>query len=222
MHIAEAVLQRRSIRAFRNDPVAIADIREILDRARRAPSGGNLQPWHVHVVTGRTLRDIVTFALHQFDRAPGGDPADHHPCPVALSEPYRGRRREVGRHLYDIVGVDRGDRREKLKHLRRNLEIFGAPAGMFFTIERQMEPLQWTDLGMFVQTIMLLAVERGLATCPQGIWSLFAAAVRQVLTLGETEIVACGMAVGYPDEGAAINTLASERAALDEIAKFYG
>ncbi|MBZ0218454.1 MAG: nitroreductase family protein, partial [Fimbriimonadaceae bacterium] len=141
MNVTDAVQHRRSTRAFRNDPVSDTIVRNIIEQARRAPSGGNLQAWHVHIVTGNKYKALVAAAQKQFDTTPEGDPADHYPYPANLKEPYRNRRRAVGRQLYDIVGVARDDRSGKLKYLRRNYEFFDAPVGLFFAIDRQMEPL---------------------------------------------------------------------------------
>lgn len=219
--VTEAVTQRRSVRDFGGDPVSSTLVREILETARCAPSGGNLQPWHVHIVGGHTYRKLIDATQTQFDINPSGEPLYHHPYPPDLTEIYRERRRTIGHQLYEIVGVKRGDRTAKLQYLRRNYEFFGAPVGMIFTIEQQMEPLQWVDLGMFIQTIMLLATEQGLATCCQGAWSLFTPIIRETLGIANHHIVACGMAMGYADDTALINRLESQRASLDEIATFH-
>jgi len=221
MKVTDAVFYRASKRAFRNSPVSNDLVRKILECARRAPSGGNLQPWHVHVATGKKRRALIREVQQQFDITPEGDPIDHDPYPASLGDPYSGRRREVGRQLYDLVEVPRTDRAGKLKYLRRNFEFFGAPVGLMFTIGREMEPLQWVDLGIFIQTIILLAADNGLASCCQGAWSLFSPAIRETLDIPDHHIVACGMALGFADESARINSLHSQRAGLDEIATFY-
>lgn len=220
MTVLEAVLARRSVRAFRDDDVPRETVREILDAARRAPSGGNIQPWHVHVLTGAARRALSSQLIARYAVAPDGEGTHQISYPATLPDPYRTRRRVLGRALYELIGVARDDTPAKRAHFGRNFKFFGAPVGLIFSVYRDAEPLQFVDLGAFLQTIALLAVERGLGTCPQGIFSSFQPTVARFLDLPEDRMVVCGMGLGHPDSAARINTLESERAEVDAFADF--
>jgi nitroreductase len=221
MDVWETIRSRRTVRAFRPDPLSRDEIEDLLRVAARAPSGGNVQPWKVHVVTGEARARLVAAACASFDVDPGGEGPEHAVYPDPLEEPYHARRRRVGVQLYEILDVPREDRAGKLRQFRRNLAFFDAPVGMLFAVDRVMVPIQWTDLGMFIQTLVIAAAARGLGTCPQGMWSLFPRTTREVLGLPEGEIVVCGMALGHADEDAPVNALVSERADLAEFATFH-
>ncbi|WP_439816674.1 nitroreductase [Zavarzinia sp. CC-PAN008] len=218
MHVSEAVEARRSIRAFRPDPVPAAVVRTLLEQAARAPSGGNLQPWRVHAVAGAALADLLARVRQAgFDPSPAYDiyPAD-------LWEPYRTRRFETGEALYDAIAIPRTDKAGRMRQLARNAEFFGAPVGIFVSVDRRMGPPQWSDLGMYIQTLMLLAVEHGLATCPQEFWALYARTVATVLDLPDDQMLFCGVALGYRDDDAPINTLRTTRAPFADWGRMIG
>lgn len=220
MTVTGAVTSRISTRAFLATPVSEAQIRDILDIARRAPSGGNLQPWRVHVVMGAARdRLIATVKLAIADN-PFGDESELAIYPPKLGEPWRTRRYEVGEAMYALLGVPREDKPARIAHLMRNYEFFGAPAGLFFSLDRQFDKGQWAHLGMFMQTIALVAVEKGLATCMQEAWSARAKTVSAFLGLPDNEQLYCGMALGYADPAAKVNELRSARAGVDEFATF--
>jgi len=221
MDVSTAVAERRSIRAFRPDPIPPDVIGGILEKAQRAPSGGNIQAWAVHVLTGAALDGVITAVQARFDAGGDDEPREHLSYPEGLVDPYRTRRRVVGEQLYELIGVPRSDRPGKLRQLRKNFAFFGAPVGLIFTIKRQMEPIQWTDLGIYIQTILLLATEQGLGSCAQGAWSFYPQTLKRVLGLPDDEIVVCGMALGHADESAPINALISERATLEETVTFH-
>ena len=220
MNVSEAVAARFSARAFFDQAVEPAIVRRILDRARRAPSGGNLQPWFVHVVSGETLQKLKGAVRAAQAEHPRGEPHEYHVYPPDLREPYRSRRYHLGEHLYEALGIDRDDKPARLAQFAKNLKGFGAPVLLFFSIERCMGQNQWAHLGMFMQTIMLLAVEEGLHTCPQEAWSAFHGTISEFLSLPEGRMLYCGMALGYADLDHPINQWRSERAPLEELVTF--
>ena len=220
MTVTEAVKTRISTRAFLDRPVSEADIREILDIARWSPSGGNLQPWRVHVVTGAGRDRLVETVRKAIAENPFGDEAEIAIYPPKLAEPWRTRRFEVGEAMYALLGIPREDKPARLQWLLNNYDFFGAPVGLFFSLGRQFDKGQWAHLGMFMQTLALVAEEKGLATCMQEAWAARARTVSAFLGLGEEEQLYCGMALGYADRQAKVNTLRSARAPIDEFASF--
>ena len=220
MNVEEAVKSRISTRAFLPDPVPEGAVREILDLARYAPSGGNLQPWRVHVVMGAARDRLVETVRKAIAENPLADESELKIYPPGLWEPYRSRRFEVGEDMYALLGIPREDKSARLQWLLRNFEFFGAPVGLFFSLDRRFDRGQWAHLGMLMQTIALLAETRGLATCMQEAWAARAKTVSSFLRLGEDEQLYCGMALGHADPDAAVNTLRSTRAPVDEFTTF--
>ena len=222
MKVSEAILTRRSIRAFLQKPVARATIERILDLARRAPSGGNLQPWKVYVLTGAPLERLVEAVTDRVAEMPQGEGTEYPIYPPALTEPYRSWRRKVELDLYDILGIARDDKAGRLAQAARNYIFFDAPVGLLFTIDRQMGVGQFADLGMFLENIMLLAREFGLDTCPQEAWAQWHKTVTELVGIADNEMLFCGMALGYADWQAVVNKLETERALVSEFASFSG
>jgi len=220
MKVSEAVAGRFSARAFLKQEVAPEQIRRILERARQAPSGGNLQPWHVYAVTGKSLEELKQLIRARQADFPRGEPPEYNVYPPDLHEPYRSRRYQCGEDLYAAIGIPREDRPARLRQFARNLEGFGAPMVLFFSIDRVMGNSQWVHLGMFMQTIMLLAVEEGLHTCPQEAWSAFHGTVSGFLNMPDDQLFYCGMALGYADMSHPINQWRTGRASLPDIACF--
>lgn len=221
MKVTDAIKSRKSVRQFTDQPVSEDVVREILDISRWAPSGGNLQPWKVHVLTGDPLNAFVSDVDDKLMSGKMEDP-EYEVYPPKLTEPYRTRRRVIGQNLYDLIGVAREDKMGKLQQLAKNYQFFGAPVGLFFVIDRQMEIGQYVDLGIFLQSIMLKAREKGLHTCAQEAWSSWPQTISQHLSLPENEMIFCGMALGYEDETAIINKLQSEREEVTEFATLSG
>ncbi|RFQ06071.1 nitroreductase [Pseudomonas putida] len=220
--VFEAVRNRHSTRAFQQRPVDEGLLRDIVDAARYSPSSGNLQPWRLIVLAGghlQTLKDEVahTLALH-----PRGEGMGYPIYPENLKTTYQARRAKCGEDLYATLGVARDDKAGRGKQFSKNFTFFGAPVGMILAVDRSMGAGQWADLGMFLQTLMLLAQERGLASCPQACWTLVHKTIERHLELPEELMVFCGVALGYPDAEHPINTLRTERASLDDIAEFRG
>ena len=220
MKVGDAVAARYSARAYLERPVSADQIRRILDRARQAPSGGNLQPWYVHVVSGKPLRKLIGKVRRAALLHPRGEKPEYEVYPPELHEPYRSRRYRCGEDLYAALGILREDRKARLKQFAKNLEAFGAPMELFFSIDRRMGQNQWAHLGMFMQTVMLLAVEEGLNTCPQEAWSAFHSTVARFLDLPDDRMFYCGMAIGYADPDHPVNQWRTERAPLEEFARF--
>ncbi|MCP3721957.1 nitroreductase [Paraburkholderia sp. CNPSo 3272] len=222
MKVSEAVTSRKSVRQFLPDPVDPAVIRRVLDTAARAPSGGNLQPWHVHVVGGESLAKLKAIMAHRIAQAPAGEPMEYDVYPLALGSPYRERRYQVGEDLYRSIDVAREDRPGRLRQFARNYAFFDAPLALFCSVDRQMGPPQWADLGMFLQTVMLLLREAGLHSCAQECWARYAQSVGEFLALPRERMVFCGMAIGHEDPDAPINQWRSARIPLDEFVQFDG
>lgn len=218
MTVFDAVKQRKSVRAFRPDSVSSETVRCLLTDAARAPSGGNLQPWHVHALTGAYLHDFLSFvAGSEPDALPG-----YKIYPDNLWEPYRSRRYANGEELYASLSIPRDDKIARARQLDRNLQFFGAPVGLFILIDRNMGPPQWADLGCYLQTLMLLAVERGLSTCAQEFWALHSRKVEEFLRVPDCQMLFCGMALGYQDETAPVNQLVTSRAPFQEWGALHG
>jgi nitroreductase len=218
MNVSEAIKSRVSIRAFTPDPVPEALLREIIEVARFAPSGGNLQPWRVIAVAGAE-RDAVT-ALAKANLP--GDEGERFIYPPDLWEPYRSRRFKVGEDMYALLGIGRDNKPARLMHLAQNFEFFGAPVGLFFVIDKAMGYGQWAHLGMFMQSVALAALDRGVASCMQEAWARLRTPLAAHFGLGDHEMIYCGMAMGYADMSKPVNTLRSDRAEVDEIAVFRG
>ena len=217
MTVTEAVDRRISIRAFRPDPVSGTVVRDILQAAARAPSGGNLQPWRVYALTGEPLA-----ALKAAAKAEGPQPTEYPVYPENLWDPFRTRRYVCGEDLYATIDIPRDNRGGRLAQLAKNIDFFGAPVGLFFALDRKLGPPQWSDLGMYMQTVMLLAVERGLDTCAQEFWARLPKTVGAFLELPEDHMLFSGMALGYRDETAPINTLRTRRETVEDFAEMRG
>ena len=222
MNVETAVRQRRSIRAFSSKPVSHAELTAVLDIARHAPSGGNMQPWRMIVVGGAELKALTALAQTTLAANPRGE-ADEYPIyPAEVKEPHKSRRFRVGEDMYAILSIPREDKMARLGQMARNYEFFGAPAAIFFIMDRSMGHGQWAHMGMLMATICLVAEERGLGTCMQEAWGMVRKSLHAHFGLADHELVYCGMAIGYPDMEAPINTLRADRAELDEIVTFSG
>ena len=207
MNVTQAVARRISIRAFKPEAPSGAVVREILEAAARAPSGGNLQPWRVYALAGQPLADLKAKVAAN----PFGETPEYDVYPANLWDPFRTRRFQNGEDLYAAIGIPREDKPARLRQLAKNGEFFGAPVGLFFCLDRKLGPPQWSDLGMYMQTVMLLAVERGLDTCAQEYWARYPQTVAEAVGLPEDHMLFSGMALGWRDESAPINTLRSAR-----------
>lgn len=211
MDVAEALRRRISVRAFLADPVPRALLDDCLALAARAPSGGNLQPWHIHVLEGAAL-DRLKSRMAERLLTPGHDPLDYNIYPANLWEPYRSRRFQLAEQMYALMGIPRSDKPARLAHVARNFQFFGAPVGLFCYVDRGMGAPQWSDLGMYLQSLLLLLQSNGIGSCAQEAWSQYAATVAEVCQPPPGHMLFCGIAVGHPDPSAPVNALRSERA----------
>ena len=216
MKVSEAVESRQSIREYLKKPVDSSLIKEILEKSARAANGGNLQTWQIFVINKESMAD---FLKQQSEWTEAETPA-YDIYPPKLKEPYRTSRYELGEQMYSLLGIEREDKEGRFMQVLKNFEFFGAPAAIFCFVDKQMGPPQWSDLGMFLQTFMLLAQEAGLDTCAQEAWSIKQESVSDFFNVDNETMVFCGMAIGYKDPEATINKLSSERRPIDEWATF--
>ncbi len=212
---------RHAVRAFLPTAIPRETIADILGVASRAPSGTNLQPWRVHVLTGATRQCLVDAVCAAYDAAAPGHEAEYNYYPAEFFEPYLARRRKIGWDLYGLLGIRKGDAERMKAQMRRNLEFFGAPVGLIFSIDRRMRQGGWLDYGMFLQNVMLAARARGLDTCPQVAWLDYHRIIADILDFGPREQLVCGMSLGYADPAAVENSLRTERAGLVEFVVFH-
>ena len=214
-----AIRSRRAVRAFRADPVPRQQLIEILEAARAAPSNYNSQPWRVYVLTGEAKRALGEAILraHDANATPPFTPFPQ-PNPAECA----ARVDDFGRRLYAALGIDRADTAARSRQTGRNYLFFDAPVGFIFTIRAAMTKHSWLDCGVFVQTVMLAAQVRGLATCPQVSFVRYQPVIAAQLGFAADELVTCGMSCGYPDEQAAVNHMDMPREPLDGFTRWLG
>ncbi|HOA93536.1 MAG TPA: nitroreductase [Quisquiliibacterium sp.] len=222
MDVYEAVASRHSIRAYLDRPVPPDTIRRVLTAAARAPSGGNLQPWHIDVVGGAELARLKAIMRTRVVEAPGGEEKDYDVYPKELVAPYRDYRFQVGEDMYGLLGIPREDKAARLGWFARNYQFFDAPLALFCTVDRRMGKPQWSDLGMYLQTVMLLLRAEGLDSCAQECWSTYPQTITAFLGTPAERMLFTGMAIGYADPQHPINRLVTRRAPLDDFATFRG
>ncbi|WMW82349.1 nitroreductase [Undibacterium cyanobacteriorum] len=221
--VDEAIISRRSIRAFLPTQVERGDVEEILRVAARAPSGTNTQPWKVYVVSGdsKTQLEQKILAAHNDPEVARSHTEEYNYYPTEWRSPYIDRRRKVGWDLYALLGLGRENKQGMHAQHGRNYQFFDAPVGFIFTIDRVMQQGSWLDYGMFLQNIMITARGRGLDTCPQAAFTQYHKIISEHLAIPADQMVVCGMALGYADESKIENTLKTERAKVDEFARFF-
>lgn len=223
MDVRDAVASRYSCRAFLPTPVPQHIVRDILARASRAPSGGNLQPWLVHALAGPPLEELKALLRPRFaTELPRGEGAEYHVYPPDLKEPYATRRSVVGAQLYASIDVKREDRPGRYRQYARNFMFYDAPVGLFVSMDRTMGAPQWSDVGGFIQTVMLLARDYGLHSCAQEAWTMWHKTLAPFLRLPPEHMLFCGIALGYADEAAPINRWRSERVPVEAFTTFEG
>ena len=220
--VSDAMDSRMTCRAFLDTEIKKDIIFEILNKARRSPSGGNLQPWRVWVVSGDPLRKFKDDIKGKASENPRGEGTEYKIYPPNLKNPYEQRRRDVGESMYGVLDISREDKIGRIQQFMKNFEFFGAPVALFFAIDRNMQEGQWSDLGMFIQSIMLLARESGLHTAPQEAWAIWHKSVGEFLEIPDDLMLFCGMGLGYADPKNPINAFRSEREDVDKFTKFIG
>lgn len=219
--VESAVSQRRSLRGFTDQSVDDAVISRILSVAARAPSGTNTQPWSAHVMKG-AVRDKFCDAVEDaYLNHASEHEAEYKYYPDRFPEPYLSRRRKVGWELYGLLGIQKGDGEKMRAQHAKNYRFFDAPVGMIFTISRELEIGSWLDFGMFLQNVMVVARSHGLETCPQAAFAPFHKVIRAELGIADSEVVVCGMSLGYPDFNRIENSLVTERESLDQFVTFH-
>ncbi|MEV6292854.1 nitroreductase [Streptomyces sp. NPDC051896] len=218
MDVYEAVRSRRAVRGFTDRHVPREVLERVLSAAAWAPSGSNLQPWRVYVLTGGPLAELKKLAG---ERVAAGDPWDereYEMYPSTLKTPYRERRTAFAEQRYGALGISREDGEARQRAAAANWDCFGAPAALFCYIDRDMGPPQWADVGMYLQTVMLLLRAEGLHSCTQMAWSVYRKTVAQVLSPPDGLILYCGMAIGFED--GMVGYARTGRAPLEETVTF--
>ena len=219
LELERLLRSRRSVRAFRADPVSRSQVLEILDLAATAPSNSNTQPWRLHVLAGAAKR-ALSAALGPAHEADDFPPPAH--FPEVLPERLRCNQEEFGQLYYSTLGIDRGDRAARARQTGKNYDFFGAPVGLIFTLDDRLTRHSWLDCGLFVQNVMLAARSHGLATCPQVSFVRYQTLIARHLGFEEGEVVACGMSMGYADPDAPVNAMRVPRAPVNCFARLAG
>lgn len=221
MQLDEVLKARKSARAFKPDPVPLDLVKEILELAKHSPSGTNIQPWKVHVVAGEVRRRLEEEVLAHRETDPADKGAEF-PRTSKRKEPYTTRMRTLGKEMYGLLGIPKGDTEANWRQWGRNYQFFDAPVGLIFTIDKDLDCMSFLDIGIFMQSVMLAAKTRGLDTCAQGAWNNFWSVTRRVLNVPDDEYIVCGMSLGYADAEAPVNTLIAEREPVESFATFHG
>jgi nitroreductase len=217
-----AIESRHSMRAFLPTPVPRETIEDLLRVASRAPSGTNTQPWQVHVLTGAAKQRFSDRILAVYDdpSALATHSEEYAYYPREWTSPYIDRRRKVGWDLYGLLNIAKGDKARMHEQHGRNYRFFDAPVGLVFTIDRLMQQGSWLDYGMFLQNLMIAARGRGLHSCPQAAFTQFHRVIAEELQLKPTQMLVCGMALGYADPAAIENSLLTEREPVAGFTRF--
>lgn len=218
MDVYEAVKSRRAVRKFTDRDIPSEVLERVLAAAAWAPSGSNLQPWNTYVVTGSALSELKMRARKRVVARDAWDEREYEMYPPVLRSPYRERRAEFGHERYSALGIADGDWEASQRAATANWECFGAPAALFCYIDRNLGPPQWADVGMYLQTVMLLLRGEGLHSCTQMAWSVYRKTVAEILSPPEGLILFCGMSIGHEDVTEPY--IRTHRAPLDETTTF--
>ncbi|MFK5979987.1 MAG: nitroreductase [Rhizobiaceae bacterium] len=222
MDVHNAILTRRSVRRFLPDPVPEESLHKILKGAGHAPSGHNIQPWKAYVLTGKAKDRVSDAILHALDNDP---PEEHTPefdyYPTEWIDPYLSRRRKVGFDLYGSLGIKRADKASREAQMRENYTFFGAPVGIFVTIDRRLATGTFMDIGMFLENIFIGARGEGLDTCGQACFNWYHKVIRSELPIEDSELLACGLSLGFADTRAPENQLQAEKLNVQDYTTFF-
>ena len=222
MNVTEAVATRRSVREYLDKPVERDTLARILEKAQRSPSGGNTQPWHGVVLTGDPLQRLFARVAQDLPKGREAFAPEYNVYPPELDGAYELRRRGVGEDMYGALAIPKDDKAGRLMWFARNFQAFGAPVLMLVHTPRYMGPPQWSDIGMWLQTVMLLLREEGLDSCAQEAWAAYSPQVREMVDIPADHTFFCGMAIGYRDPDAAVNNFDVKRAPLEESLRWEG
>jgi nitroreductase len=220
MNIIDAIRNRASVRAFTDRSVSKDTINQILDTARWAPSGANIQPWQVVVISGDTKREIGDALVEAGSSGQVSNP-DYKYYAKRIAEPYRSRQKTCGAALYEALGISRDDKEARRDQWLKNYHGFGAPVELLFFVDSVLEKGSWVDMGMFIQNVMLAARGHGLETCPQASMAEFPDIVRDILKLPDSLSLVCGVAIGYPDVDDPVNRYRTERESVEAFTKWF-
>jgi nitroreductase len=217
------ITSRRSVRQFLSRPIPIETVMEILDVAARSPSGHNTQAWNVHVLVNDALHRLTESILERLGASESvPDQPEFDSYPADWISPYIDRRRKVGKDMYTLLGIPRGDTVGMRTQLFKNYTFFGAPVGLMYTLPRIMVPGSVLDLGMFMQSVMLAALARGISTCPQAAFAPFHRIISDQLGLSDDQVVICGMSMGFADSIAPVNQLVTHREQASSFSIVHG
>lgn len=222
MNVTEAVATRRSIRAYLDKPVDREVLERILEKAQRSASGGNTQPWHGIVLTGDPLQRLIARVAQDVPKGSKAFAPEYHVYPPELEGNYEARRRAIGEHMYGALQIPREDKMARLMWFAKNFRAFDAPVLLLVHTPRYMGPPQWSDIGMWLQTIALLLREEGLDCCFQEAWAVYSPQIREVVSIPDDHIFFCGVAIGWGDREDPVNTFPVPRAPLDEVVRWEG
>jgi nitroreductase len=220
-HVDDAIASRHSMRRFLAKEVPKEAVARLLELGAMAPSGTNVQPWKVYALAGSAKEVLSAAIMKKFDLGEQ-EKREYDYYPKTWEEPWLSRRRKVGKDLYGVLGIAKGDKEAMNRQMARNFTFFDAPVGLIFTMDMRFGIGMFLDIGMFMENIMTAARARGLDTCPQGFFADYPETVRACLGIGPSEIIVCGMALGHADIDAPENTLRTERESLENFAFFLG
>ena len=218
--VTEALETRITCRDFLDKPVSDEILKRILQTSLRSASGGNLQPWKIHIIQGETLEKFKKTCVDRMMAGKVEEPT-YPAYPSPLWEPQRSWRYKLGEDMYALMGIEKDNKMGRLAWLAQNGKFFGAPVGIIITGDKRLDQPQYMDIGIYLQSLMLLAREEGLHTAPQGWWRNWTSVSHDLLDIPDEEEVLVGMALGYGNPDHPVNALYADRANLDDIAKFY-
>jgi nitroreductase len=222
MDVSEAVASRRSIRAFQDRPVDPAVLRRVLEKAQGAPSGGNTQPWNAVVLGGEPLARLLTHVAEVIPQGLAAYSAEYPIYPAELEGRYADSRFGVGEAMYAALQIGREDKARRMEVFANNFRAFGAPVLMLVHTPRYMGLPQWSDIGMWLQTVLLLLREEGLDSCAQEAWAVYQKQIREVVAIPDDHIFFCGVSIGWGDREAPVNRFPVPRVPLEQTVRFEG
>jgi nitroreductase len=222
LSVSDAIATRKSVRRFSDKAVPLSTVKEILALAGKSPSGGNVQPWQATVLTGEPLAQLAQTVQNYIQNSGGKSEPEFPTYPKAMGEPYYTRRADCGELMYTALDIPREDKMGRIIQVMKNYDFFGAPVGIILTMDREMGEPQCLDMGIYMQSIMLAAKEKGLDTCPQVSWSVWPQPVREALGFTENTKIMAGICLGYKADNEAVNEISQAREALENYVSFRG